>query len=147
MTSSCNANVFTSRAFSLIRIFQFWGCELYTCSSIVSVFRRPAIITLGPRQNGRHFADDTFKRIFLSENGGMSIKISLKFILKGPISNIPSLVEIMAWRRPGAKPLSQLMMVSLMTHICVTRPQWVIQNNVYTVYCSVQTQVQHTQKS
>ena len=31
----------------------------------------------------------------------------------------------MVWRRPGDKPLSEPMMVSLMTHICVTRPQWV----------------------
>ena len=31
----------------------------------------------------------------------------------------------MAWRRPGDKPLSELMVVTLPTHICVTRPQWV----------------------
>ena len=31
----------------------------------------------------------------------------------------------MAWRRPGDKPFSEPMMVSLPTHICVTRPQWV----------------------
>ena len=31
----------------------------------------------------------------------------------------------MAWRRSGDKPLSESMMVSLLTHICVTRPQWV----------------------
>ena len=31
----------------------------------------------------------------------------------------------MAWRRPGDKPLSEPMLVSLLTHICVTRPQWV----------------------
>ena len=31
----------------------------------------------------------------------------------------------MAWRRPGDKPLSEPMMVCLLTHICVTRPQWV----------------------
>ena len=31
----------------------------------------------------------------------------------------------MAWRRPGDKSLSESMMVSLPTHICVTRPQWV----------------------
>ena len=31
----------------------------------------------------------------------------------------------MAWRRPGGKPLSEPMMVSLLTHICATRPQWV----------------------
>ena len=81
--------------------------------------------SLRPRQNGRHFADDTFKRIFLNGNVLISIKISLKFVPKGTINNIPALVQIMAWRRPGDKPLSEPRMVSLPTHICVTRPQWV----------------------
>ena len=81
--------------------------------------------TLWPRQNGSHFTDDIFKCIFLNENGWISNKISLKFVPKGPINNIPALVQIMAWRRPGNKPLSELMLVSLLTHICVTRPQWV----------------------
>ena len=81
--------------------------------------------TLGPRQNERHFADDIFKCIFLNENIWISIKISLKFVPKGPINNIPALVQIMAWRRPGDKPLSEAMMVNLATHICVSRPQWV----------------------
>ena len=31
----------------------------------------------------------------------------------------------MAWRRPGDKPLSGPVMVRLLTHRCVTRPQWV----------------------
>ena len=79
--------------------------------------------TLRLRQHGRHFADDTFKRIFLNENVIIAIKISLKFVPKGPINNIPALVQIMAWRQPGDKPLSEAMMVSLLTHICVTRPQ------------------------
>ena len=48
--------------------------------------------TLRPRQNGRHFADDLFKCIFLNENVRIPIKISLKFIPKGPINNIPALV-------------------------------------------------------
>ena len=72
--------------------------------------------TLRPRQNGRYFAEDIFKCIFLNENAWISLKISL---------NIPALVQIMAWRRPGDKPLSEPMMVSLLMHICVTRPQWV----------------------
>ena len=84
-----------------------------------------SINTLRPRQNGRRFPDDTFKCIFLNENARISIKISMKFVPKGPINNIPALVQIMAWRRPGDKPLSEPMMVSLLTHICVTRPQWV----------------------
>ena len=60
-----------------------------------------------PRQNGRHFADDIFKRIFLNENIWIPIKMSPKFGPKGPINNIPALVQIMAWRRPGDKPLSE----------------------------------------
>ena len=83
------------------------------------------INTLRPRQNGRHSADDTFKRIFMNENVRISINISLKFVPKGLINNIPTLVQIMAWRLLGDKPLSEPMVVSLLTHICVTRPQWV----------------------
>ena len=73
----------------------------------------------------RHFAEDVFKRIFLNENVWISLRISLKFVPKCPINKSPALVQIMAWRRPGDKPLSEPMMVNLMTHICVTRPQWV----------------------
>ena len=71
------------------------------------------------------FPDYIFKWIFLNENVWILIKISLKFVPKGPINNIPALVQIMAWRRSGDKPLSEPMAVSLLTHICVTRPQWV----------------------
>ena len=81
--------------------------------------------TLRPRLNGRCFADGTFKRIFLNENVRISIKIALKFVPKGPINNVPALVQIMAWHWSGDKPLSEPMMVSLLTHIFVARPQWV----------------------
>ena len=62
--------------------------------------------TLKLRLNGRHFADDIFKCIFLNENVWIPSNISLKFDPQGPINNIPALVQIMAWRRPGDKPLS-----------------------------------------
>ena len=83
------------------------------------------ISTLRQRQNGRYFRDDTFKGIFPNENVRISIKISLKFVPKGPLNKIPALVQIMAWRLPRDKPLSKPMMVEFLTHICVTRPQWV----------------------
>ena len=57
--------------------------------------------TLRPRQNGRYFAEDIFKFIFLNENAWISIKISLKFVCIVPINNILALVQIMAWRRQG----------------------------------------------
>ena len=98
-----------------------WDITLSMPRSQISEYK--VFNTLGPRQNGRHFADDIFKCIFLNENVLISIKISLKVVPKGLISNIPALVQIMAWRRPGDKPLSEPMIVRLATHICVTRPQ------------------------
>ena len=79
--------------------------------------------TFTQRQNGRPFADDIFKCIFLNENVYISIKTSLKFVPRGPNDNIPGLVQIMAWRRPGNKPLSEPRMFSLLRYICVTQPQ------------------------
>ena len=102
-----------------------------------------AFNTLRPRQNGRHFADDILRCIFLNENVWIPIEISLKFAPKGPIDNNPALFQIMAWRRPGDKPLSEPMMGRLLTHICVTWPQWVNslfapdhQNNLCSLYHS-----------
>ena len=85
--------------------------------------RTSSVNTLRPRQNGRHFPDDIFKCIFFNEKFCILIKIPLNFVPQGPINNIPELVQIMVRRRPGDKPLSEPMMVSLLTHICVTWPQ------------------------
>ena len=40
------------------------------------------------------------------------MKISLKFVLEGPIDNKPALGQIMALRQPGDKPFSGPIMVS-----------------------------------
>ena len=68
----------------------------------------------------RHFEMD-----FPEWNVWFSIKISLKFVPRGLFNNNPALGQIMSWRRPGDKPLYEPIMISLLTHICVTRPQWV----------------------
>ena len=118
-------------------INQHWSRQWFGAEQTTSHYRNqwwPSLLTqryvnslntLRPRQSSRHFPDDIFKCIFLNENAWISIKISLKFVPNGPINKIPALVQIMAWRRSGDKPLSEPMMVSLLTHICVTRPQWV----------------------
>ena len=90
---------------------------------------------LRPIQNGRLFADDIFNSVFLNENTWTPIKISLTFVPKGLINNIPALVQIMAWRRPGDKQLFEPMMVILLAHICVTRPQWVDGSSQCIVVC------------
>ena len=84
-----------------------------------------SINTLGPRQHRHRFVDDIFKCIFFNENCCVLIKTSFKYVCKGPIDNTPVLVQIMAWRRLGDKSFSEPVMVSLPTHICVARPQWV----------------------
>ena len=71
------------------------------------------------------FMSLSFQVHFLEQNVWIPIKISLKFVGKVLVDNILALVQIMAWRRPGDKPLSEPMIFSLPTHICVTRPQWV----------------------
>ena len=67
--------------------------------------------TSRPRQNGRHFADDIFKRILLIENVSVLYKISLKYVPQGEIDNMATLGQIMAWHRTGDKPLSKPMLV------------------------------------
>ena len=47
---------------------------------------------------------------FLNENFFIWIHISLKFVPKGPIDNKSALVQVMAWRRTGDKPLSEPML-------------------------------------
>ena len=66
-----------------------------------------------------------FQMDFLEWNIWILINISPKFVPRGPINNITALVQIMARRRPGNKPLFEPMMVCVLTHICMTRPQWV----------------------
>ena len=81
--------------------------------------------TLRPRQSCRHFADVIFRSICLNENVQMSLKISLRLVPKVWLNNTPAVVQVMAWGWAGTKKLSEPVIVSLLTHICVARPQWV----------------------
>ena len=104
--------------------FAMAGLHAISCYTVLC-YDRVLFNTLRPRQNGRRFADNTLKCIFLNEYVRISFKISLQFVPLGPINNIPALVQLMAWRRPGDKPLSEPMIVSLPMHICVIWSQWV----------------------
>ena len=86
--------------------------------------------TLRLKQNGCHFPN-IFKWIFLNENVWVSINMSLKFVPKGPVSNIPALVQIIAWCWLGDRPLSEPMMVSLMMRVYTSLglnelTQWIV---------------------
>ena len=59
-------------------------------------------------------ADDHFKCISVSENDNTPIRISLIFVPTGPIDNTPAaLARVIAWRRTGDKPLTELMLTHL----------------------------------
>ena len=96
---------------------------IFNYALIIFVWNGSMVNILRSRQNGHHFSD-IFKCILFDENVWISHKISLKFVPDVRINNIPALVQIMAWHRPGNKLLSKPMMLSLLTHICVTPPQW-----------------------
>ena len=102
-----------------------WAINVYTCWWTVFLYSLGPVNTWRPPQNGGDFTDDVFKCIFLNENVWILLKISLKFVPKVPINNMPAFVQIIAGRRPGDKPLSEPMMVNLLTHISITQPQWV----------------------
>ena len=64
---------------------------LFSCNGLCSWIYR-GFNTLKSRHDGRHFPDDIFKCILLNENIRISLKISLKFVPKFRINNIPALV-------------------------------------------------------
>ena len=110
-------------AISVFLPFSHSGCNITQLAAIAYINNKPdkMISTLigdaypfnssPPRPNGRHFTGGIFKCIFLNglKKALILIKISLKSIANGPISNIPASVHIMAWHRPGDKPLSEPM--------------------------------------
>ena len=61
-------------------------------------------------------ASDTFKRIFMNENVRISIDISLKFVPKGLINNIPALVQM---RRRGKHCFVSRLMRNETIHIYI----------------------------
>ena len=63
-----------------------------------------------PKQNHRYYAD-IFKLISMKENCCVPIQISIEFICKFSIMNMPKLVPIMASHESNKEPFSELMMV------------------------------------
>ena len=58
-------------------------------------------------QDGCHLTDDNLDEFSWMKKFCILIKISMKFVPYGLIDNSPALVQIMAWRRIGDKPLTE----------------------------------------
>ena len=107
--------IYTVGIFNMLYANTIWLCWSPDIATVVCRFHWSVVNPLRPRQNRRrrHFQ----RHLLLNENVLISIEISLKSVPKDPINNIAALVQIIALRRPGDKPLSELMTVSLSTHI------------------------------
>ena len=69
-----------------------------------------------------HLDEDKWPQFFrwpFQENAWISIKISLKFVPEGRINYSNIVSDNGSW--PGGKPLSEPVMIRLLTHICMLR--------------------------
>ena len=88
------------------------------------------------RDEMNNISQTTFSNAFSSmKMFEFRLKFHWSLFPRVPINNIPALVQILAWRRSGDKPLSEPMMVSLPMHIRVTRPQWVKRHGFKCYWC------------
>ena len=102
------------------RIIQSRHNEAHACShkcNLIKLTEQQAYQHIEAKKKLPPFCRQHFQMHFL--------KISLQFVPRIPNNDIPALIEIMAWCRPGNKPLSEPMMAILLTYICITRPWWV----------------------
>ena len=68
-----------------------------------------ALTHWGPDNKAAILADDIIKMHILYGIGTIQIQVSLKLVPKGPIDNKAALVQVMAWRRTGDRPLPEPM--------------------------------------
>ena len=87
--------------------------------ALVKRYSQPELTRLPWYKMDAIFADDIFKRLYTNEKFCISIRISLKFVPKGPIDNKSALVQAMAWRRTSAIIIN--MKLSSVIVICVYR--------------------------
>ena len=104
-----------------IKILKIW----HHVGNMSSVSLCVAILTLWDSDTMAAISQITFANIFLN---WIWIDFDWNFTevySQRSNNNTVAFVQIMARYRPGDKSLSETMMVSLLTHICVTRPQLV----------------------
>ena len=101
------------------------------------IYNRPIIhrkyLTHLPLDKMAAILQTMFSDAFSWMKNCISIKISLKVVIKGPIGNNPASVWIMAWRRLGDKPLSEPIPTRF-NDAYITRGRWVNDTNPVCAY-------------
>ena len=67
--------------------FEVNTSENVVCKMATTLSRPQSVNSSPPGQNGRHLTDDIFRCFLMNEKFCILIKISLKFVPKGPINN------------------------------------------------------------
>ena len=98
----------------------------YIFCHLLALHPQPYVLTVTlthwVRKKWPPFSRRHLKCIFLNENVWVSIKILLKVAPTGPFIHIPALVQILAWRRPGDKALTDPMLVCALTYVFLQIP-------------------------
>ena len=92
------------------------------CIHVTRMRHNTSVNTLRPRQKAVILHTTVSNVLSSMKINEFRLKLQLNVLTK-----IQVLVLIMACCRPGDKPLSELMLVRLLMHICLTQPQWVKQ--------------------
>ena len=121
--SSYNPWPYSGYAFKLHEMCLLYECRLWA-SHNAGMFIAYQRLTHWGRDRMDAISQTTISSAFSWMKMFELRSISLRIVPKGSINTILALVQIMAWCRPGDKPLSEPMMVRLPTHKCVTRPRW-----------------------
>ena len=62
---------------------------------------RPLIAMLNFELNGRHFADNIFKMLFINENHHIFIQVLLNFVHECPANKTSGMVQKISWQQRG----------------------------------------------
>ena len=103
--------------FPTSRVTLYTAGLLHTAVPHRSHSRAPIVHTAVPRENNEH--------------GCVYLRCRAVCKLPGCVEGHPwTLVDTMAWRPTGDKPSPEPMIITLLTHVCVTRPQWLKTANI-----------------
>ena len=79
-------------------------------TATVHYFHYLHVLTHIHRQNDHRFTENIYTCISWMKSYVFWLNFLLKFVPKGPIHNRPVLVQVMAWRQTGGKPLPEVML-------------------------------------
>ena len=82
----------------------------------------PSFNTLRPKQNARHFPH---VQMYFPEWKCINFDLDFTEVCAYGSNQQYSSIGLTAWCRPGDKPLYEPMMISILTHMCVTWTHWV----------------------